>query len=174
MNKDTTMSQRLGFIGTLLRQDFNVRLLFFSIKNSDVLLQSAHRALHPLLLKVGIPRETVEEWSENAEKGACPVWISSESCLMWFALELMDKDEIIVWIRFIMAWGRRRAAPNMPAPSLPAPPPKLVEEDAEERVPYPHLDLYNTPEEALAESKRRKQTMDYPVPPEPQSLAWMA
>jgi hypothetical protein len=62
----------------------------------------------------------------------------------------------------------------MPAPSLPAPPPKPEEENAEERaVRYPHFDVYNTPEEALAESKRRKQTMDYPVPPEP-SLAWMA
>jgi len=94
---------------------------------------------------------------------------------MWFALELMGGDEILLWIRFIVAWGRRRTAPNMPAPSLPAPPPKPVGEDAEEKVvPYPHFVVYNTPEEALAESKRRKQTMDYPVPPEPQSLVWVA
>ena len=29
VEKDIVMSQRLGFIGTLMRQDLNVRLLFF-------------------------------------------------------------------------------------------------------------------------------------------------
>jgi hypothetical protein len=87
---------------------------------------------------------------------------------MWFVLELMLRNEVVVWLRFMMAWGRRRAAPNMPAPSLPAPPPKPVQEDAEEKVvPYPHFVVYNTPEEALAASKRRKQTLNFPVPPPP-------
>ena len=138
--------------------------MLVAVKNSDV-LQSALRALHPLFLKVGIPKETVEEWSEKTENGAYITWISSESWLMWFALELMLQNEVVVWFRFIMAWGRRRAAPNMPAPSLPAPPPKPVQEDAEEKVvPYPHFVVYNTPEEALAASKRRKQTLNFPVP----------
>jgi hypothetical protein len=66
------MSQRLGFIGALLRQDMSVLLicLLFAIKNSDLFLQSGHRAFHPLLIKVGIPAETVEEWSKKAENGA--------------------------------------------------------------------------------------------------------
>jgi hypothetical protein len=145
--------------------------LVASIQNSD-LLQSAHRALHPLLIKVGIPAETVEEWSKKAENGAYAIWIFSESWLMWSALEMMARDETILWLRFIWAWGRRRAAPNMPAPSLAAPPPRPAEEEAEEMVePYPHFYIYNTPEEALAESKRRKQTLDLiPIPPEPSSL----
>jgi hypothetical protein len=80
----------------------------------------------------------------------------------------MLRNEVVVWFRFIMAWGRRRAAPNMPAPSLPAPSPKPVQEDAEEKVvPYPHFVVYDTPEEALAASKRRKQTLNFPVPPPP-------
>ena len=83
VEKDIVMSQRLGFIGTLMRQDLNVRLLFFfAIKNSDVLLQNAHRAFHPLLIKSGIPKETVEEWSVKAENGAYITWIYSESWLM--------------------------------------------------------------------------------------------
>jgi hypothetical protein len=143
--------------------------LLVSIKNSD-LLQSAHRAIHPLFIKVGIPAETVEEWSGKAENGAYAIWISSESWLMWSALEIMARDETVLWLRFIGAWGRRRAAPNMPAPSLVAPPPKPAEEMVE---PYPHFYIYNTPEEALAESKRRKQTLDFPIPPEPPSLRGM-
>jgi hypothetical protein len=83
----------------------------------------------------------------------------------------MLRNEVIVWLRFIMAWGRRRAAPNMPAPSLPAPPLKRAEPEPEEMVaPYPHFYVYNTPEEALAESKRRKQTLDYPASLETQAL----
>ncbi len=86
----------------------------------------------------------------------------------------MARNEIVLWIRFIGAWGRRRAAPNMPAPSLAIPAPKPAEEEAEEVVePYPHFYIYNTPEEALAESKRRKQTLDFPIPPEPPSLRGM-
>jgi hypothetical protein len=83
----------------------------------------------------------------------------------------MARDETVLWMRFIVAWGRRRAAPNMPAPPLPAPPPKSAKEEAEEVVdPYPHFYIYNTPEEALAESKRRKETLDFPAPPEPPLL----
>jgi hypothetical protein len=80
MDKDTVTSQRLGFIGTLLRQDLTVCLLrlVVAIKNSDLPLQSALKALHPLFLKVGIPKETVEEWSEKAENGAYAISISSE------------------------------------------------------------------------------------------------
>jgi hypothetical protein len=85
----------------------------------------------------------------------------------------MARDETILWARFIVAWGRRRAAPDMPAPSLPAPPPKPAEEEAEEVDPYPHFYIYNTPEEALAESKRRKETLDFPAPLEPPSLRGM-
>jgi hypothetical protein len=72
LGKNTAMSQRLGFIGALLRQDINVRLLclLVAIKSSDLFLQSAHRAFHPLLIKVGIPVETVEEWSKKTENGA--------------------------------------------------------------------------------------------------------
>jgi hypothetical protein len=71
MDKDTAMSQRLGFIGALLRQDINVRLLCFlvAIENSDLFLQNGHRALHPLIMKVGIPAETLKEWSDKAESG---------------------------------------------------------------------------------------------------------
>jgi hypothetical protein len=54
------------------RRKRTLNLFAVSIKNSD-LLQSAHRALHPLLIKVGIPAETVEEWSEKAENGAYTV-----------------------------------------------------------------------------------------------------
>jgi hypothetical protein len=86
----------------------------------------------------------------------------------------MARDETILWLRVIVAWGRRRAAPNMPAPSLATPPPKPEEEEAEDMgEPYPHFYIYNTPEEALAESTRRKQTVDFPIPPEPPSLRGM-
>jgi hypothetical protein len=90
---------------------------------------------------------------------------------MWPMVELMARDETILWGRFIAAWGRRRAGPNMPAPSLPALPLKAVEGEAEEMVdPYPYFYIYNTPQEALAESKRREQTLDFPLPPEPPLL----
>jgi hypothetical protein len=93
---------------------------------------------------------------------------------MWFALEITAQDGIVLWIRLIVAWGRRRAAPNMPAPSLPAPQLKPAGAEAKEMVvPYPHFYVYNTPEEALAESKRRKQTLNFSVPPAPQSLREM-
>jgi hypothetical protein len=83
----------------------------------------------------------------------------------------MARDDTVLWFRFIAAWGRRRAGPNVAAPSLPAPPPKAVEEEAEEMVdPYPYFYIYNTPEEALAESKRREQTLNFPIPPEPPLL----
>lgn len=73
------------------------------------------------------------------------------------------------WVRFILAWGRRRAAPDQPAPPLPKP--ESTEDDDDTVIPYPHFYIYNTPEEALAEVEIRSKTLNFPVPPLPPVLA---
>lgn len=63
------------------------------------------------------------------------------------------------------AWGRRRVAPDEAAPPLPEL--QATPEDEHEMVtPYSHFYVYNTPEEALAETERRSRSM-LNFPPEP-------
>lgn len=56
------------------------------------------------------------------------------------------------WSRWILAWGRRRSLDNHLAPTI------VPDESMHHNYtsPYPYLIYYDSPEEALAASGRRK------------------
>jgi len=60
--------------------------------------------------------------------------------------------------RFRLAWGRRRAGPGLPAPTL------LLEE-GEPATKYPLYDVYDTPDQAGAAALIRNRSKDIPPPP---------
>lgn len=65
-----------------------------------------------------------------------------------------------------VAWDRRRAAPGQPAPPLSLVYTTIVEEDPHLlTIPYPFFYLYNTREQALAETTLRKRSKEGFVPP---------
>lgn len=71
--------------------------------------------------------------------------------------------------RFRLAWGRRRAAPNQPAPPLPALL-TITAEDAEGSTSssppnlYPLYYVYDTKGQSLAEAELRNRNKDF-IPP---------
>lgn len=118
-----SLDQYMNYVGSLMRQD----------------IMSGHRAIHPLLIRTGWSKETVNEWSDKADK-------EMEDC----------NDKMSLRIR--IAWGRRRAAEDQPAPSLPA---QTEDTEAQQRHIYPYMFVYNTKEEAYAQILHR--TRDKPT-----------
>lgn len=79
------------------------------------------------------------------------------------------RDQLIWRIR--IAWGRRRAGENMPAPPLPA---VTAESDALSPAHYPYYQLYNTREESLAQAAVRSVGKDLPPPAHPADMKEVA
>ncbi|PVF94112.1 hypothetical protein CPB86DRAFT_789362 [Serendipita vermifera] len=119
---------------------------------------SLHLAFHPILLKHGVDRNTIEEWSRNVDH------------------ELNNVTHKIRY-RFRSCWARRRSSDGRSAPSLPDPPgfsllPSAISslsflhdntgrKDPESSVesPYPGLEIYTTQEQAIAEMEKRNEAM---------------
>ncbi|CCA71902.1 hypothetical protein PIIN_05837 [Serendipita indica DSM 11827] len=124
-------NQRLKFVGQLSKQD----------------LKSAHRALQPILLRVGFTSDVLEEWVRQSD-------------------EELDKTTRHVLVRCPVAWGRRRAGHSEPAPPLPP----LVTNEEEGIPPYPYIYYYTNEEEALKATELRAQNkanIYLPPPPNP-------
>jgi hypothetical protein len=68
------------------------------------------------------------------------------------------KDQLTWRVR--IAWGRRRAAEGEPAPPLS----NVEDEETFSRVRYPYYQVYNTQEEALAQTAIRNRGKDLPTP----------
>jgi hypothetical protein len=124
-------------------------------------MQSATRAIHPLLIRSGWSRETVTAWSDRIDEGVSyahlqPMWLKDRA-------EMSHLKDQLVW-RIRLCWGRRRAAENMPAPPLP-----VVNEDADAslRTDYPYYQVHNTREESLAQTALRNQGKNLPPPSHP-------
>lgn len=101
-----------------------------SLMRQDI--KSGHRAVHPLLIRTGWTQEVVNKWSAEADK----------------ELDSM-KDKALLRIR--IAWGRRRAEPDCPAPPLPEA--ELSTEGS--LAKYPFYYVYDTQEQTLNETKER-------------------
>jgi len=70
-------------------------------------------------------------------------------------------------IRARIAWGRRRAGPELPAPPLPKA--KLAYEESQPTSKYPLYEIFDTPQQALAAMETRIQNKDIPDAPLPSS-----
>ncbi|PVG04450.1 S-adenosyl-L-methionine-dependent methyltransferase [Serendipita vermifera] len=124
--------------------------LIGTLIRQDVL--SASAAIHPLLKNAGFTPETLNAWQEKVKE------------------ELMEKNTPM-WLRFFLAWGRRRSEPGQPAPPLPAVPatPYVRSEEEGEATmpPYPYLFVYDTEEqrrESQAKLDKSKPTQAPPLP----------
>ena len=64
----------------------------------------------------------------------------------------------------MVAWGRKRAGPELPAPAL-----HILPEDATDpsTVPYPAYYVYDTPEHARRQAAIRNSKKNIPPPPGP-------
>ncbi|KIM21381.1 hypothetical protein M408DRAFT_333515 [Serendipita vermifera MAFF 305830] len=111
---------------------------------------SMHKAVHPMLVRAGWPAETVAEWGRLAD------------------LELGGSHEPL-WARFMVAWGRKRQAPELPAPTLPELEPSQLA-DEESVVPYPAYYVYHTPEHAKRQADFRNSKKRIPPPPDPPGI----
>lgn len=75
-------------------------------------------------------------------------------------------------MRVRLAWGRRRAAPNEPAPSLFSMPPGSEREDESFMVdPYPYYYVYDSKEQALEQAALRNREKQGGLPPLPLQTA---
>jgi len=72
-------------------------------------------------------------------------------------------------LRFRMAWGRRRAGPNLSAPALPAG--NFITEEEKQTTKYPFYDVFDTPAKALETTEIRNRRKNIPAPPRPSYLA---
>lgn len=131
---------------------------------------SAFYAVLPVYAKLGVPQEAVDEWKPKVEAE-------------------LASSALHMWSRTRMAWGRRRAGPNEPAPPLPAiqipegenleyteqvtapgqggPAPVVITSSGEtaESPDYQFLHVYKTPEELAAAVKFRNESLGkVPVP----------
>lgn len=88
-------------------------------------------------------------------------WSKQESD-RWAARMREECQHGTMGFRMHLAWGRRRAGPNLPAPML-----HTVPIDDEGKVKYPLFEVYDTPEEAAAAAELRRRGKDIPPPPSP-------
>ncbi|KIM26246.1 hypothetical protein M408DRAFT_194255 [Serendipita vermifera MAFF 305830] len=75
-------------------------------------------------------------------------------------IEETQKDTL--GFRFRLAWGRRRAGPDLPAPKLPE---IDYDEGGETIARYPFYEVYDTPEQAKEATLVRNRGKDIPEPP---------
>jgi hypothetical protein len=72
-------------------------------------------------------------------------------------------------LRFRMAWGRRRAGPNLPAPALPTG--NFITEEEKQTTKYPFYHVFDTRAQALQATEIRNRRKNVPAPPRPSYLA---
>ena len=121
-----------------------------------------HRAIHPLLIRSGWSREVVNEWSEKVDEGEVKATLLQSECRCSTTELSSLKDQMSFRVR--VAWGRRRAAENEPAPILP-----LIEEDPDEypRPKYPYFYVYDTYQASTARAVERDRGKPQEAPPHP-------
>ena len=73
-----------------------------------------------------------------------------------------------LWARFMLAWGRKREAPERPAPTLP-----ILEDSSSDPLtaPYPAYYVCDMPEESQRQAAFRNSKKNIPPPPEPPAPA---
>ncbi|PVF91452.1 hypothetical protein CPB86DRAFT_830580 [Serendipita vermifera] len=139
---DPVKTHKLQIVGALMQQNF----------------LNIHLALHPMLLKYGVERNTVEGWSRNVER------------------ELRDFTHKMR-VRYRCCWARRRSLDGSSAPSLPDYPefsllpsalsslpfwndnPEQSHPEIFIETPYPDIEFYTSQEQAIAEMEERNKAM---------------
>lgn len=125
-----------------------------------------HRSMHPLLQKVGVPKEVCDHWSEMVDQGGYSsvlsshhrwssvfVYLPSTTTTTFRFLIVFNGIELKylsppTWLRFVAAWARRREGDGLPAPPLSIDTSKSLNTKKVETAPYPGLHIFRTPEEA--------------------------
>lgn len=79
-----------------------------------------------------------------------------------------------LWSRLMVAWGRKRASEDQPAPPLPAgrtrsPQIKTTHhlDTNKDHIPYPNYYVYDTQEQSLKRTAFRDRQKNIPPPPLP-------
>ncbi|PVF93104.1 hypothetical protein CPB86DRAFT_877415 [Serendipita vermifera] len=139
---DPVKARKLQTIGTLIQQVF----------------LKVHLAYHPILLKYGVERNTVEQWSRNTDH------------------ELRNLTHKMR-VRYRCCWARRRSLDGPSAPSLPdhpgfSPLPSAIsnlpflnvnsgrdDQVKEIESAYPGIEVYTSQEQAYAEMEKRNEAM---------------
>ncbi|KAG8823122.1 hypothetical protein FRC17_009400 [Serendipita sp. 399] len=129
---DPIEDQYLRYVGALMRQD----------------ITSGHRAVHPLLIRSGWTKETVNEWSDKADR----------------ELASMEHE---MSLRIRLAWGRRRLGPGKPAPPLPTV--QLDDSNSPSRRYFPYFFVHDTKEESIRQTANRNRDKLKEVPFHPKS-----
>lgn len=103
-------------------------------------------------------RENMMELSRIVQPGFLQAGWSKEIVDQW-ATGMQDECQNgTIGLRMRLAWGRRRAGPNLPAPDL-------HEVAVDNKVKYPFYEVYNTPGEAAVATETRNRGKDIPAPP---------
>lgn len=138
--RDEDTQQRVLYTGSLVRQD----------------LMGASRGWHPMLLKYGIPQETLDKWSQRID-------------------DELTSDKFRMSMRWRFTWGKRRANTTedltsgedneAPAPTVPPATPPYQPSIADRTDDFRFMDIYHTREEAAAMADlRRLKAKDLPTP----------
>ncbi|PVG04205.1 S-adenosyl-L-methionine-dependent methyltransferase [Serendipita vermifera] len=106
---------------------------------------SALTGAKPMLLKTGWPEETLNQWLGKLEE---------------------EGTKGTYGLRVRIAWGRRRAGPNLPAPPLPVLP-ESEPTGSHAKGPLFTYEVYNSLQEALEKAALRARGKDIPPPPLP-------
>ncbi|CAG8687423.1 17068_t:CDS:2, partial [Acaulospora colombiana] len=113
-------------------------------------LMKLYRGAIPVLMKAGWPKETLDEWVQKADKVT--------------EAETMNPR---LYGRTRFAWGRRRAAPNEPAPVLPSQGTAYESVTPNKAKEYPLWHVYDTKEKSLEQNALRNRGKGTPLPAYP-------
>lgn len=106
-----------------------------------------------MILRYGVSRETVDEWTTRVDYGTLAFLNLNHSPVNFDPIELNSLHPHM-WCRFRFAWARRRAGEDLPAPPLPTN--VAAAATRRSRPLYSSLETFHTYEEALTEWKRKQ------------------
>lgn len=127
-------------------------------KQGDLAQQEQLRSVGMLM------RQNMIELSNSMQPGIIKAGWSKEITDQWTAGMREECQNGTLGFRLRLAWGRRRAGPNLTAPDL-----QEITIDEESRVEYPFYEVYNSLEEAAAAAEgRNRDKKNVPSLPSPQ------